>query len=96
MALGTPLVSLVRSRVVAQLERWGCSILYTTFPENPFITNDAISWGRSFFCFPRKKSGQYRNFGKILKNSEDLSSLKDRPQTMYPDIFSYLAYFYAQ
>ena len=38
MTLGTTLVSLVHSRVAAQLERWGCPILYNLapkFPEKP-------------------------------------------------------------
>ena len=38
VTLGTTPVSSVRSRVVAQLERWGCPILYghvPKFPENP-------------------------------------------------------------
>ena len=33
MTLGKTMLSLVRSRVVAQLERYGCPILYTLVPE---------------------------------------------------------------
>lgn len=36
MTWGRTLLSLVRSRVVAQLERCGCPILYTAVPKLPF------------------------------------------------------------
>ena len=37
MTLESTLVSLARSRVVAQLKRCGCSILYTLVPKFVFI-----------------------------------------------------------
>ena len=46
MTLGTTLLSLVRSRVVAQLERCGCPILYALVP--------------NFLFFPKKTEERFK------------------------------------
>ena len=69
--LGTTLVSLVRSRVVAELERWGCPILYSLVPKIPGKSQkvqDVVFRGWNFSAFPENKIGK------------ELKLLKDTPR----------------
>ena len=62
MTLGTTLLSVVRSRVLAHLERCGCPILYPLVPQ-PFRIFPEIlknfegflSGGENFSFFPKQK-----------------------------------------
>ena len=57
MTLRTTLVSLVRSRVVAQLERWSCPTLDSLVPEfseKPCNSQDVIFRGWSCSAFPEQ------------------------------------------
>ena len=70
MTLETTLISLVRSRVVAQLERVGCVILYSLgpkYPEEPKKLQDLIFWGWRFSALPETQSGDM-----LKKNSKTL------------------------
>ena len=70
MALGTTLLSLVRSRVVAQLERCGCPILYTLVPNFQCCPEkNNKKKGGEFFRFSRENFGKKRNFRENLKQS---------------------------
>ena len=68
--LGTTLVKLVRSRVVAQLERWGCPILYShvpIFPEKNEKLQDVNFRGRIGLAFPENNRENTEISGKYSK-----------------------------
>ena len=78
MTLGTTLLSLVRSRVVAQLERCGCPLLYTLVYLN-------------FSFFPKKLKNYYRpvcpgvKFSGFSVKTEIIASLgTTREQALTP------------
>ena len=68
MTLGTTPASPVRSRVVAQLERWGCPILYSPAVYLDVRKNPTAETSRRQFSGSKCFGFSPNNFGKILKN----------------------------